>query len=607
MREHIYIRTLPLLLAIIALYFLMHPYQGLVHDARLYLLQALNYLHPDLYGSDVFLKYGSQDSYTLFTPLFAAAISLFGAELAASLFTFVSIVALLFGAGVFARTLVPERVAWLGLGLLVLFPGFYGQGVTFAVLEEFVTPRLIAEALVLFGLAAWLRERRTLSGVLLLAGFLLHPIMTLPALILMALVTWGLPHWRKAWPLVLVAAAVVALALAGALPLEQFRFDAAWWPIAERVPHLNIVQWTSHDWARVGTIFSTLVVAALCLAPAGQRVAIGMLVTCIGTLLLSWIGGDLLKIVIIVQGQAWRSMWLATAIAALLMPWIAASFWQQARLRRCSVLLLITAWVIGYQNLALCFSIPAAIAALCGNVRVPERFARLATIGAGILLVVVVLSMLALTLSEIDLVDASYGTGLPATLRKICADGIVPAALLLGVWTAASHINSRRAVALLSCVAMLPLLFIGKASAEAWSSRVYSLEAHESFAVWRSLIPAGADVLWATKLMRGGDPTAAWLLLERPSYYSSVQVNSGLFSRPAAIELLRRNKKIPLSLPTEMPVTIKFEDEANEGLWCKDIPVRYIVTSVAISDARLVAAPPSLGPPFDTLQLRICP
>jgi hypothetical protein len=84
-------------------------------------------------------------------------------------------------------------------------------------------------------------------------------------------------------------------------------------------------------------------------------------------------------------------------------------------------------------------------------------------------------------------------------------------------------------------------------------------------------------------------------------------MNSGLFSRPAAIELQRRRKAIPPSLPTEMPTDIVFSDSLGEAPSCNDIPVRDIVTRVAIPDARLIPAPASLGPPFDQLQLRICP
>ena len=51
-------------------------------------LQALAHLKPDLLSNDIFLRFGSQDNYTLFSPLYAAVISLLGVEPAASLLTF---------------------------------------------------------------------------------------------------------------------------------------------------------------------------------------------------------------------------------------------------------------------------------------------------------------------------------------------------------------------------------------------------------------------------------------------------------------------------------------------------------------------------------------
>src|SRR5687768_15276438 len=88
-----------LALAVAGLYLALHPYLGITHDARLYTLQALNHLRPDLYGNDVFLRYGSQDDYTLFTRLHAVAIAWLGIEPAAAVLTFISHSAFLAAAG----------------------------------------------------------------------------------------------------------------------------------------------------------------------------------------------------------------------------------------------------------------------------------------------------------------------------------------------------------------------------------------------------------------------------------------------------------------------------------------------------------------------------
>lgn len=609
MREQPSLRTLPVMLLLITgLYLLLHPYQGLIHDSRLYTLQALNHLHPELYGNDVFLKYGSQDNYTLFTPLYAALIPLLGVEHAASLITFVSVLALLLSAWSLARTLMPAPYAWLGLGILVIVPTYYGLRIFFAVLEGFVTPRLLAQALVLFSTTAWMRERRCLSAALLLAGLLLHPIMAFPAIILLVLLHCDLSSVRKLWPLAPIGVLATAAALAGWVPLSRWQFDAAWWPMVDRADHLLLTDWTLDDWSRTATLFTTLGIAAIRFRGVPQRLVLGLLIACVSTLLLAWIGGDLLKIALIVQGQAWRSLWLATAISALILPWAVATCWRGQMMDRCAALLLITAWVLGPTSLALWFSIPAVIAIACSGLRIPERYARHGMLGAGILLVVTILCVAWLSWSELASMNAGAGTRTWfETLRSICADGLLPAAVLIGVWYVATKPASRTATGALTLALVVSVALIASEAIKPWLMQRYPRQAYAAFDAWRTLIPPGSDVLWATQFAGGSDPMAVWLLLERPSYYSSVQANSGLFSRAAAIELQRRGKAIPLSLPTEMPVNIVFAGKAGEAPSCSDIPVRFIVTSVPIDGAQLVAAPASLPPPFDELQLRICP
>ena len=60
----------------IAFWILIHPYRGLEHDSVLYTVLALARLHPAALGHDLFVRYGAQDHYTIFSPMFAAAILL---------------------------------------------------------------------------------------------------------------------------------------------------------------------------------------------------------------------------------------------------------------------------------------------------------------------------------------------------------------------------------------------------------------------------------------------------------------------------------------------------------------------------------------------------
>src|SRR5689334_21097000 len=63
---------------IIALWVALHPYRGIIHDARLYAVQALNVLQDGAYGGDLYFKYGSQDQFSPFSTLYADVVSLVG-------------------------------------------------------------------------------------------------------------------------------------------------------------------------------------------------------------------------------------------------------------------------------------------------------------------------------------------------------------------------------------------------------------------------------------------------------------------------------------------------------------------------------------------------
>src|SRR5262245_26163176 len=53
-------------------------YAGIVHDATVYSLQALNAATDGAYSTDLFLKYGSQDRFSIFSLLVGPIVRLFG-------------------------------------------------------------------------------------------------------------------------------------------------------------------------------------------------------------------------------------------------------------------------------------------------------------------------------------------------------------------------------------------------------------------------------------------------------------------------------------------------------------------------------------------------
>lgn len=168
------------------LWLFAHPYWGIYHDVRLYALLAAQWLDPSAYVRELFFIYGSQGSYTLFTPFFAALVKWMGLDLAAQSVT-------LLGAGLWitALLLLSRHIlgkSGLGLFALLFFSAatisYSPNGDTFVLNEGFATPRCIVMPLGL--LAVYLAQSGRLRQAIALAVFsmTLHPLIGVWALLI---------------------------------------------------------------------------------------------------------------------------------------------------------------------------------------------------------------------------------------------------------------------------------------------------------------------------------------------------------------------------------------------------------------------------------------
>ena len=64
----------------VLLFLMFVPYQGILADGNIYLLQAVNHVFPERFATDIVFMFGNQDSFSLFTPLYVAFIKLLGVE-----------------------------------------------------------------------------------------------------------------------------------------------------------------------------------------------------------------------------------------------------------------------------------------------------------------------------------------------------------------------------------------------------------------------------------------------------------------------------------------------------------------------------------------------
>jgi hypothetical protein len=600
-------------LAIVALWLVVTRYARIEHDAQLYSFQAIARLHPELFSGDIYLRYGSQDDFSMFSVLYARVVAWLGFEGAAAWTTFVSMLALLFVSWRLAKRLVPAPLALLAVGFLIALPKGYGGFGIFRVVEPFVSPRMPAEALAVCAFIAMLAERRLLASLLLLASAGMHPLMAAPAALIVLFL--AIPPPRR-WMLAAAGAAgLVLLALVGSLPLfDPLRVDAQWREYFDNfAANLYLVNWSHADWMRLCPPALTLLLGASTLESpqARQLCRAALLVAALGMAIMA-VGADWLQIAIIVKGQAYRWAWPSSLLAPLLLPAIAVQLWRLGTNGRAAVLALAALWLAAGESSGPVIAVAALlIAVIAVRDLVAPDYRRWVLLGAALMLLIAV----AFTVGERLLVAENpfwqtEMTGPIDDLRYLFIGGLIPAVLLICVfWLAQSSrwqpLQAIAGLALLAaCVALVP------DSVANWSLRGYPAAVHDKFAAWRALIPPRSEVVWIDK------PEAVWLLLERPSYYSLQQGMSGVFARAAVPEiLLRESRLVPFMMADNLRAELDFVPPRRRAghfaarslqQVCKAVDARFVVARSAFKEAPLAVAPPDVPATYRAMKLYRC-
>ena len=604
------------LLFILGSWMLLHLYEGLRHDSIMYTLQGLAHVHPDYWSQDIYLRFGSQDQFSLFPRLFARCIVWFGLDPAAEVLTAISEIAFFLAAWRLARLLLPERAALMGLFLLVALPGTYGSIDIFHIVEDFNTPRLLAEALVLAATVNWLQQRWLLAIACIAAGLLVHPLMTAGGI---GLCLWlGLVQSKPRWALWLALLSVVALALvrivASGPPL---RFDDFWFAVTPTaLSYLLISHWNAYIWSVTLLPLVLLCVGSIVIEqqPA-RRLAQAALGIGIAGIALSAYGGDWLHLTLIVQGQPWRAMWLSSVIATLLLPQIAQQLWRAHAFGRALAFVLVAeSALMGERYSAAIAPIALLLLGLLVAQRsgrqIPLRHQRLALYGSGLILT---LSLIVLISDLLPAINFDFfphqqfaAPHWARRTRELLHNGTLAFALL-GVFAWAAWPRANRwslpvllAVCAAACCAMVPMTW------QAWSRITFAPAEMQQFAEWRDKIPPGSEVLFPE------DPIFTWVMLERPSYLSRSQATSALFSRSAAMFIYGRVEALRPYLRTigeDFWDTDPKPDGSQPTLAraCAVGDLQFVVSRANFAATPIAEAPPTTKSQFGGLKLYRCP
>jgi hypothetical protein len=540
-----------LLMTILAFWLSSHPWRGIWHDGALYAVQALRRLYPANFQHDLYFLHGSQDAFTLFSPLYASAIAALGLH-NATLALLVAGYAIWLSAAVYLLSAVLRGFHfWLGLAMLIAWPADYGPTpAVFRLAESFLTPRLLAEGLGIFALGCFLRARWTWGAVLSCLAVALHPLIGSGPLLAGALLrAWG--NWRALALLLGSGAVLLAAGVAAAIPpFDRLltSMDAEWLAVvARRAPMVTWTAWQAHEWVSRTALAFSLVGTAAALAP----VALSRLFRCVAVLgalglLASWLGTGLTANLLLIQVQPWRLLWLTHLCAWLALAWLLAAYWQHSRLVRMLLLVLCLA-ALARDTIGGAVAL-AAGAALYHYARRPP----LPWPAWGNRTAYAVLAALAMTW----LLQVSWATrqAAPAirdqtwpwlaTLWGIHAlelggGALMGTVLLLLVWRWGGH--TRKGLQLCAFSLAFGSLCVAISFAAFPSRRQFDLSTVGEQAVraaFLPLIPPQALVYWQNNVQ------VSWYLLHRANYASNTQITGLAFNRGTAIEGVRRMERL---------------------------------------------------------------
>ncbi|MDE1895484.1 MAG: hypothetical protein KGH91_00255 [Rhodospirillales bacterium] len=516
------------LMLIAALWLATRQYFGIIADSRFYTVQALSALLPSRFANDLYFQYGSQDQFTIFTKIYTPFISVFGLAYGNLIPTLLAEFLWLCGAAFLFHSLTWNlRTSFSAFASLIILPGSF---VFLSYGEPFLTPRLVTEALIFGALGCMLRGWVLNACAIFLVSVFVHPLMTLPGLSVFFLYETLKRPWLLSVALIGICLGI-GLAILNIQPFSRLlvSFDPIWLHITEvRDGFAFVLKWTFISKIQALNIFSLAGLTLLFLK--GQErlfLALAMIVAFLG-ILVTFIGGDLLHNILIVNIQACRALILLAAVTNLFLGKILISPDEDTPRGQSRFVLLLSIAALALSRFFVDYILFVLPLCSLGFVLLAiERTACKPASKIGYLLIIVYLSViLALT---------------PIALRASFANTL---AISSGIWPwLASLFVSASALAALYILGRYPtrtvprflvygstlLLIISITNWDQRSPWIKFVDNASPPADLVAALPANAPIYWE------GDVTVPWFLLKRTSQLSCGQGTGVMFFRNTAI------------------------------------------------------------------------
>ena len=525
------------------LWLFSHHYDGIVNDARLYILMAVRWLTPTAYARDLMFMFGSQDDFSVFSPLLAQAVRILGIAQGA-------MTAVLVGAGCWLMAVFSLTRAVLGprcylpaFLLLLSTPFNYSPGVPLELTESFVSARPFAMSLALLGVAVAIRGRFAIGLALGLGATAIHPLMGVWSLIL---VVFGYLGERQLLRLVVMAAALCLLAAINPLGLAMLMPMTGEW---EAIVHVSPMVFLP-DWP---VLRADTVLWWIAMLLWGGRLGSPTMrywyqcVALIGAagFLFSLVAAKFLPIVFFLQVQAWRGLWLVTVIAVVAAVDVGLQQWNRSPVHRSLLVISAASFLLrecggGALLLTAYFFAPTLIRI---ERSIPSgRVLLLTRVGWGLASVVLLLCLPALLLdtainADLDIGNFSDNIGKWLLALWILLRGGVLA--LVGWW-----LLSERQRATVAVILTAPTLVW---AASTWDTRPeYTRYIENRYRIggnqtsFGGRIKLGQTVYWYQGTMR------IWFEIGTSSYANAEHSIGMVFSERRALELQKRLAKVAL-------------------------------------------------------------
>ncbi len=311
---------LNLLVLILLVNSLSMPYRGIKHDARLYAFEVVNQLQDNVLHDELSLCYARAGKFSIFSAMVLPATRMLGVPVSFFLIYLVSKTLFFLGLQRLVCRLVPKRsVAIISLLLIAATSVGFGGMRVFNVNESFLTPRILATGLVLFGLERLLNHRWLQSLGLMGIALTVHPVMAISGVLVWA-VSFGFRVLTIRQQLFAYGIATVAAIVTLAIPSIGLRIfgemDPTWKDCVDDFNLYAVPQlWDATDWLQIVIAFS------VCGAGLGYaRLKNQAQPTLVALLVVSAVGilGSLIcnltPYALLFQGQSYRALWLVQLI-----------------------------------------------------------------------------------------------------------------------------------------------------------------------------------------------------------------------------------------------------------------------------------------------------